>query len=293
MNFAITTFYYFAPLSPKRLENLRQEISILGDSLGLKGLLLLAPEGINATVSGSYDAIHSFKAFIASLPEFAETLFKDSAADFPVLKRWKVEIRDEIVTAEMPGIYPQSANNYHLSPQEWQDILEKEPNTIVLDTRNDYEVKIGKFKNAIDPKLNVFSDFPEYLEENPLPQDQKILIYCTGGIRCEKAILTMHEKGYNNVYQLQGGILNYFKAFPEGGEYEGECFLFDHRVAVDSHLEPSQKYQLCPHCGDAAFIEITCAYCNKQGIVCERCQTKNACTKNCAFHVKKGTKPNK
>jgi UPF0176 protein len=291
--YAIAAFYCFALLDAERLATLRTTIEAEGNRLGLRGLLLLATEGINATVCGTLEAIETLKSFITSQPEFSETLFKDSHADFPVFKRWKVEIRDEIVTAEMPGIFPHSANNRHLTAQEWHKIItEEKDNTVVLDTRNDYEVKIGKFSNAIDPKLNIFSDFPEYLEENPLPKDKKILIYCTGGIRCEKAILTMQEKGYDNVYQLQGGILKYFEAFPSGGAYEGECFLFDHRVAVDSHLEPTKQYTLCPHCGDPAFEKITCAYCGRDGMVCEKClesSGNNACSKNCAFHVKKGT----
>jgi UPF0176 protein len=294
--YAITAFYRFTPLDTERLTTLKAMIEAEGARLGLRGLLLLASEGINATVCGTPEAIETFRGFITALPEFSDILFKGSHADFPVFKRWKVEVRGEIVTAEMPGVFPHSANNRHLTAQEWHKIItEDQENTIVLDTRNDYEVKIGKFSNAIDPKLNIFSDFPEYLEENPLPKDKKILIYCTGGIRCEKAILTMQEKGYDNVYQLQGGILKYFETFPDGGAYEGECFLFDHRVAVDSHLEPTQQYTLCPHCGDPAFEQIVCAYCGKEGMVCENCRdtntgnAKNACSKNCAFHVKKGT----
>jgi UPF0176 protein len=293
--YAITAFYCFAPLDTERLATLRSTIEAEGKRINLRGLLLLATEGINATVCGTPEVIEAFQSFITSQPEFSETLFKNSQADFLVFKRWKVEIRDEIVTAEMPGVFPHSANNRHLTPQEWHKIItEEQDNTVVLDTRNDYEVKIGKFNNAIDPKLNIFSDFPAYLEENPLPKDKKILIYCTGGIRCEKAILTMQEKGYDNVFQLQGGILKYFETFPDGGAYEGECFLFDHRVAVDSHLEPTKQYTLCPHCGDPAFEKIVCDYCGKDGMVCAGCHektTQQACSKNCAFHVKKGTAP--
>jgi UPF0176 protein len=289
--YAITAFYRFVSLSETRLATLKEIIESEGQRLGLHGLLLLATEGINATVCGTPEAIVAFRAFITNQPEFGDILFKDSHADFLVFKRWKVEVRTEIVTAEMPGIFPHSAQNRHLTPQEWHRIVTQEKDAIVLDTRNDYEVKIGKFKDAIDPQLNIFSDFPEYLTSHPLPKDQKILIYCTGGIRCEKAILTMQEQGYENVYQLQGGILNYFEAFPDGGAYEGECFLFDHRVAVDSHLEPTKQYTLCPHCGDPAFASITCAYCGEAGMVCENCLPVKACSKNCAFHVNKGTKP--
>jgi len=292
--YAVTTFYLFVALSPERIATLKTELSALGERLALQGLVLLAPEGINATVSGFESNLTAFKQHLTErIPELGPLTFKDSWAETAPFRRFKIDLRAEIVAADMPGVFPQSPQNHHLSPQEWHAILESEPDVLVLDTRNDYETRIGKFKNALDPNLKTFGEFPQFVEASGIPKDQKILMYCTGGIRCEKAILTMQERGYENVYQLQGGILKYFEAFPEGGAYEGECFLFDHRVAVDSHLHPSQKYGLCPHCGDPAEIAISCAYCGSAGLVCPRCQQTPACSKNCAYHVARGTPPKK
>lgn len=291
----MTTFYLFVALSAERIDTLKMELETLGERLALQGLVLLAPEGINATVSGSESNLTAFKVHLTErIPELAPLTFKDSWAETAPFRRFKIDLRSEIVAADMPGIYPQSPQNHHLSPEEWHAVLESEPDVLVLDTRNDYETRIGKFKNALDPNLKTFGEFPQFVDESGIPKTQKVLMYCTGGIRCEKAILTMQERGYENVYQLQGGILKYFETFPDGGAYEGECFLFDHRVAVDSHLRPSQKYSLCPHCGDPADQSITCVYCGGSASVCERCQALDdgraqACTKNCAYHVQRGT----
>ncbi len=291
MSYAIAAFYLFVPLAPERVVALRELLQTSGATLGVKGLILLATEGINATVCGLPEALAAFKASLLDLLEFAELTFKDSFADQPVFRRLTIQIRDEIVTAELPGVYPKSKQHRHLPPREWHAILERKDDVLVLDTRNDYETRIGKFRGAVDPDIQKFSEFAGYVDNNPLPQDKTILIYCTGGIRCEKAILTLEEKGYENVYQLDGGILNYFAEFPDGGAFEGECFLFDHRVAVDSKLQPSQKYGLCPHCGDPSTEDIVCANCGKSGQVCVGCYRKEhygaACSKNCSHHLKR------
>jgi UPF0176 protein len=291
MTYAIVAFYKFVPLSPERVTVLRAALLALGENLEVQGLILLATEGINATVCALPEALAEFKQALLAIPEFTTLTFKDSFAPESVFRRLTIQVRQEIVTAELPGVYPKSAHHRHLPPKEWHALLESEDQVVVLDTRNDYETRIGKFKGAIDPQISKFSEFSGYVDTHPLPKDKTVLIYCTGGIRCEKAILALEEKGYENVYQLDGGILNYFAEFPDGGAFDGECFLFDHRVAVDSKLQPSQKYHLCPHCGDPAFVDFSCGYCKKPGHVCERCRTKphdgEACCKNCAYHLKR------
>ncbi len=291
MTHAISAFYKFVAISPERVEAIKDKLTPLGEELGVQGLILLATEGINATVCAMPGSLAAFKAALLEIPEFAGLKFKDSFALKSVFRRLTVQIRDEIVTAELPGIFPQSDQHRHLPPKEWHALLENDSNVMVLDTRNDYETRIGKFRGAVDPNITKFSEFAHYIDGNPLPKDKTILIYCTGGIRCEKAILTLEEKGYENVYQLDGGILNYFAEFPDGGAFDGECFLFDHRVAVDSKLQPSQKYGLCPHCGDPATENFDCAYCKRKGQVCLKCygraEVGRACTKNCAYHVKR------
>jgi UPF0176 protein len=289
MLYAVTAFYQFTPLSEARVTELQAMLAQRGDALGLGGLILLATEGINATVSGTPEAIAALKTDLLTM--FPGLKFKDAKSASVPFKRFTVSVRDEIVTAAMPGVFPQSQRNNHLSPTEWHEAIQDTENTVIIDTRNDYETKIGKFQNAIDPNLTVFSEFADYVDANPLPKDKKLLIYCTGGIRCEKAILTLQEQGYENVYQLDGGILGYFEAFPDGGSYDGECFVFDHRVAVNSLLEPSKNYGLCPFCGDPAGLKINCANCKKNGLVCENCANdailKAACSKNCAHHLRR------
>lgn len=291
MHYAITAFYLFVPLSQERIASLRRLLSEQGRELGVQGLILLATEGINATVCAAPAALEAFKAVLRAQPELAELTFKDSFSDAPAFRRLTIQVRDEIVTAELPGVYPTSRQHRHLPPAQWHALLESQEEVVVLDTRNTYETRIGKFKGAITPPIEKFSEFAGYVDAHPLPKDKTVLIYCTGGIRCEKAILALEDKGYENVYQLDGGILNYFASFPEGGAFEGECFLFDHRVAVDSKLQPSQKYGLCPHCGDPAFVDFTCGYCKGPGQVCEACRAKphygDACCKNCAYHLKR------
>jgi UPF0176 protein len=292
MTYAIAAFYLFVPLSPERVETLHTELLTVGKSLGVQGLILLATEGINATVCAPLESLAAFKTALLALPEFASLTFKDSFSPEPVFRRLTIQIRDEIVTAELPGVFPTSKQHRHLPPKVWHALLESDKeNVVVLDTRNTYETRIGAFKNAIAPPIATFSEFSGFVDANPLPKDKTVLIYCTGGIRCEKAILALEEKGYENVYQLEGGILNYFAEFPDGGAFDGECFLFDHRVAVDSKLQPSRKYRLCPHCGDPASVDFTCGYCKKPGQVCEACHAKPhqgaACSKNCAYHVKR------
>jgi UPF0176 protein len=164
------------------------------------------------------------------------------------------------------------------------------PEAVILDTRNDYEVEIGKFRGARDFALKEFSDFPRAVAESGIAKDAPVLMYCTGGIRCEKAILEMNAQGYKNVHQLDGGILNYLEKFPDQG-FDGECFVFDYRVAVDQKLQPTQKYKLCPHCGQPADKPISCAKCGTEAVICRHCTGQSAvtCSKNCAHHAAIGS----
>lgn len=260
-------FYKFIQIPSEELTQVKEFLIQSAHENEVFGLLILGTEGINATISGKLDSLNKFiQAMEAKFSSKIEV--KLSESDSQAFKNFKVKIRDEIVSLGRPDIVP-TQNNHHLSPEEWDRVL-KEEDVIVLDTRNWYETQIGKFKNAIDPKLNEFNEFPEYLKKAELPKDKKILIYCTGGIRCEKAIYEMQEQGYEQVYQLDGGILKYLEKFPEQ-EFDGECFVFDQRIAVDQHLKPSQKYKMCPHCGQPAEIRINCIDCEKEALICEEC----------------------
>ena len=174
------------------------------------------------------------------------------------------------------------ADFYNLEPEEWETMLNEKENTI-LDVRNDYEVELGHFKKAKTLHIKEFREFPHKLKELKLPKEKKTLIYCTGGIRCEKALMEMHHQGFKEVYLLKGGILHYLKKLPDKSFY-GECFVFDHRVAVDQHGQTTKRYKLCPHCGQAADQEIKCTHCSKPAKICKNCFNKRqkhliTCTK--------------
>lgn len=212
----------------------------------------------------------------------------------------KVKVKKEIVTLGDESIVPASEKDAsHLSPQQWNEFI-KNQNPVVLDVRNDYEMEIGKFKTAKDWQMKEFTEFPKLIENLEVDKDAPVLMYCTGGIRCEKASLEMRRQGYKNVYQLDGGILNYIKEFPND-EFAGECFVFDHRVAVDQTLEPSKSYALCVHCGQPAELKpFECVQCKEPSVVCHHCmdehkedQSIQTCSKNCRHHYKMGHKATK
>lgn len=267
----ITACYAFVPLTPERVTALHAELSAFGEERGMKGLTLIAEEGINATVSGSATAISQWKECLTAL--FGNVQFKDSQAKGEVFKRWSVKIKPEIVAIKDPSIRP-AGKHRHLSPEEW-NAMAYEGDAVIIDARNTQEVAIGKFQNAIDPGTRSFSQFPEFVRRSGIPKDQKVLLYCTGGIRCEKALIAMEAQGYSDVHQLDGGILGYLERFPDG-LFEGECFVFDHRVAVDRHLQPSQRYGLCPHCGDPGNVRVHC-HCGQVGNVCAPCAKDESC----------------
>lgn len=286
----ITALYKFVQITPARLEVLKDEIASFCEQQGIHGLFLLSLEGCNGTVAGTKDTIAAFKRYLTELPEFGGIIFKDSTAPFMPFRRFKLDLREEIVTLKRSDIFPGSGKNHHLSPAEWHAALQSGEEIVLLDTRNTYETEIGMFRGAVDPHIENFSDFPAFVEKQHYPKEKKILMYCTGGIRCEKALIYMQEQGYENVFQLEGGILNYLQQYPDG-EWDGECFVFDHRVAVDNHLQPSNQYKLCPHCGNPAKEVITCMVCKNSAIICHHCvkakPDRVTCSKNCAYHAEK------
>jgi UPF0176 protein len=281
----ITTFYHFFPV--ENLESYKNQLEKKALELRVRGLIILGPEGFNSTVSSpSPTNLEIFKNFVCELAKHKIANFKDSQANKPPFRRFMVKIREEIVTLGTPELIPGEGINHHLSPEEWNQVMKNERDYVIIDTRNWYETKIGTFKGAINPLTDKFTEFPEFMDSQKIAKDKKVLIFCTGGIRCEKGILELQRQGYKNVFQLQGGILNYLKKFPND-QFEGECFVFDHRVAVDQNLAPSTKYKLCPHCGQPATTEVDCLRCDTHAVICEDCgeklDLKDTCSKNCAY----------
>lgn len=206
----------------------------------LKGTILLSEEGINLSLAGEVADIALFKASLAAHVDFSDLTFRESYSDFIPFKRLKVKIKKEIITLRCKDTDPNLQRGAGLSPEEFKQWLDENREMIVLDTRNDYEINFGTFANAINLKIDDFSDFPSATEN--LPKDKPIVMFCTGGIRCEKASLHLLNKGFPNVFQLEGGILNYF-AKVGGAHYQGDCFVFDERIALDPELKTAKKTQ--------------------------------------------------
>ena len=286
----VATFYQFFSIPSEQVVPRSEQLRTLCEKHHTLGLFIMGVEGVNSTFSSPPEHFEAFQKDMEALFDQKFT-YKISEAPKHPFRRINIQIRDEIVTLKRPDLIPKD-RSHHISPQEWNEAM-KDPNTVVIDTRNDYEVEIGKFKNALDFKIEEFSEFPQKIAESGIKKDQKVLIYCTGGIRCEKAILDMQEQGYKNVFQLDGGIINYLKECPDQN-FEGECFVFDWRVAVDQNLEPSKRYAFCPHCGQPGETKIECLHCGTEETVCEKCLSKEeayrTCSKNCAHHHRLGHK---
>lgn len=285
----IIAFYAFSPMDDARVAALREELSEFGDARGMRGLVLLATEGINGTVCGSPKAVGEWKELIGR--QFPSGTWNESTADQLVFPRWLVKVREEIVALDRPN--SSQLADTHLTPAEWNAMME-DKDAVIIDTRNAYETRVGMFEGAIDPNIERFTQFETYAAACDVPKDKKVMLYCTGGIRCEKAVASMKDAGFEHVFQLKGGILSYLKEFPDA-KFRGECFVFDHRVAVDQKLQPSSTYSLCPSCGDPGTEKVSCPQCSRSFVACIDCLKNNpkaACSKNCAYHYgRKQKKP--
>jgi len=215
---------------------------------GTRGTLLLAREGINGTIAGSRQAIDQVLDYLRSDPRLADLEHKESRDDHMPFHRMKVKLKREIVTMGVEGVDPNRRVGTYINPREWNDLVGN-PDVLLIDTRNDYECDIGSFRGAVDPRTESFRDFPEYVRSQLDPEKhKKVAMFCTGGIRCEKASAFMLNEGFEEVYHLHGGILKYLEEVPpEESLWEGECFVFDNRVAVDHQLQKGQ-YDQCYGC---------------------------------------------
>ncbi|MBL8846281.1 MAG: rhodanese-related sulfurtransferase [Hyphomicrobium zavarzinii] len=247
MSVTVTAFYKFVSLAD--LPGLREILLARARDTGIKGTILLAPEGINATIAGTDEAIRAFLADLRAEARFADLVSKESYADEIPFRRLKVKIKREIVTLRRPEADPARQVGTYVKPEDWNALI-KDPDVILIDTRNAYEVGIGTFKNAIDPRTQSFGEFPDYVAANLDPaKHPRVAMFCTGGIRCEKASAFMLTQGFPEVYHLEGGILKYLETIPpEQSLWEGECFVFDERVALEHGVKPG-KHVMCKLCG--------------------------------------------
>jgi len=214
----------------------------------IRGTLLLAQEGINGTVAGSEDAINALLSYFKKDERLAEISYKTSFTDIMPFLRSRVKLKKEIVTMGVEGIDPLHVVGTYVKPKDWNALI-SDPDVLLVDTRNDYEVQVGTFKNAINPDTESFREFPDYVKQHFDPSvHKKVAMYCTGGIRCEKSTAYMKEQGFEEVYHLEGGILKYLEDVPEKDTlWKGECFVFDERVTVNHQLEKGH-YDQCNAC---------------------------------------------
>lgn len=240
-------------------------------ALGVKGTLLLASEGINGTIAGTDDAIADVIAHIRALPDCAAIEVKYSSAAAMPFHRMKVRLKREIVTMGQPDIDPLAGVGSYVSPADWNALIDA-PDTVVIDTRNDYEVQVGSFAGALDPKTQSFSDFPAWFEANREQlAGKKIAMFCTGGIRCEKATAFVKAQGVDDVYHLHGGILKYLETVPpEESRWQGECFVFDERVAV-GHGLAAGTHSLCRGCRMPVSPKDRLSPLYAEGVSCPAC----------------------
>ena len=250
---------------------MREPLLAQCDTLGITGTLLLAEEGINGTIAGTRSGIDNILAYLRSDPRLADLEHKESAADQPPFYRMKVKLKKEIVTMGVPGIDPTEQAGQYVKPEDWNTLI-SDQNVLLIDTRNDYEVEVGTFKGAVDPRITTFREFPEYVKNNFDPKKQpRVAMFCTGGIRCEKASAYMLQQGYAEVYHLQGGILKYLENVPpEQSLWQGECFVFDQRVAVGQGLAPGH-YELCYGCSRPITAEEKASLKYQAGVCCPNC----------------------
>lgn len=266
-------FYQFITLDNKN--SIQEKIQIFCGVNNIKGTILLADEGINGTISGRENNIRNFLQFVKK-ESFLSGIFsqlehKESWATKNPFYRMKVRLKKEIVALGVDGVSPTKKVGKYVKPEDWNNLI-SDPNTIIIDTRNNYEVDIGTFKNAINPNIATFRELPNFVENNLKPKTRKkIAMFCTGGIRCEKATSLMIKKGFQDVYHLKGGILKYLETIDKDKSlWEGECFVFDERVAVTHGLNEG-KYDQCYACrhplspdemNSSYYIKhISCPYC--------------------------------
>jgi len=272
MQYKVAAFYKFVKLSS--LEDLQKKIKNLAKKHNLLGTILLAEEGINSTCSGTHSELDNFIAELKSIPEFNDLEPKYSLHQEAPFFRLKVLIKKEIVHLGIEGIDPTKQVGTYIPADKWNELIAQE-DVLLIDTRNDYETKIGTFQGAIDPKTSTFTEFPNYVKNNLDPKKhKKIAMYCTGGIRCEKATTYMLQQGFEQVYHLQGGILKYLEEIPENkSKWDGECFVFDNRTSVKKNLEQGEA-RLCFACRSTLSPEDMKSEHYVEGISCPYCYGK-------------------
>ena len=271
--YVVCALYKFVALDD--YQDIRQPLTQLLLENQIRGTLLLAQEGINGTVAGSRESIDALLAWFKLDDRLADVVYKESFNEQQPFNRTKVKLKKEIVTMGVEGIDPRHVVGTYVKPKDWNELI-SDPDVVLVDTRNDYEVDIGTFKNAVNPNTETFREFPQYVEDNLDPtKHKKVAMFCTGGIRCEKSTAYMKEQGFEEVYHLEGGILKYLEEVPEEESmWEGDCYVFDGRVAVNHQLEKS-GYDVCNACRLPITEEDKQSADFEKGVSCPKCIDKH------------------
>jgi UPF0176 protein len=267
--YLVAALYHFVRVADH--ESLREPLQAFCEANDVRGTLLLAHEGINGTIAGADAGVHAVLAYLRSIPALITLEHKESRASKRPFLRMKVKLKKEIVTMGVETIDPLRVVGTYVAPKDWNALI-SDPDTIVIDTRNDYETAIGTFKGALDPNIKTFRDFPEWVRAHgELKSKPKIAMFCTGGIRCEKATAFMKQEGFDEVYHLKGGILKYLEDVPEQESlWEGACFVFDERVSVVHDLREGD-HKLCRACRNPLTSEAMASPQYEAGVSCPAC----------------------
>jgi len=265
----VAALYHFVEITDASA--LKPPLLALCKQGGVKGTLLLASEGINGTIAGPEEAVRAVIDWLRSDPRFATLRVTESWSHEPAFYRMKVRLKKEIVTMGMPAVDPTQQVGTYVKPEDWNALI-SQPDVVLIDTRNSYETGIGTFSGAIDPNIETFRDFPEWIRQSDaIHADAKVAMFCTGGIRCEKATSFLLQEGVSEVYHLKGGILKYLEGVAESESlWEGECFVFDQRVSVGHGLKPG-PYQLCRACQRPLSDEDKASKNYAPGVSCAAC----------------------
>ncbi|MGM0563738.1 MAG: rhodanese-related sulfurtransferase [Pseudomonadota bacterium] len=268
----VAALYQFFPFDD--FADWREPLLSAMEQNGVRGTLLIADEGINGTIAGSREGIDAVLNYLCRDPRMADIEHKESLCEEQPFLRTKVKLKREIVTLGVPGVSPRKSVGQYVEPRDWNDLI-RDPEVVLIDTRNDYEYEIGTFEGALDPGTEAFREFPEYVDKHLDPQkNRKVAMFCTGGIRCEKSTSYLLEQGFEEVYHLKGGILKYLEEVPEEESlWRGECFVFDDRVAVKHNLEVGQ-YDQCHACRHPITEADKQSSQYMKGVSCPKCYDK-------------------
>jgi UPF0176 protein len=266
----VVAFYRFVDIADP--DSVQRDLQALCERLHLLGTILVSREGVNGTIAGSMESLQTVLGWLHSRLMLVDRIVgRRTKAAAPPFRRMRVRVKSEIVTLGRPDIRPQQRTGTHVSPEEWNRLIDR-PETLLIDTRNHYEIEVGTFPGAVDPRTDNFRQFPEFARELAAgDRTRPLAMFCTGGIRCEKASALMQELGFDRVYQLQGGILNYLETVGvEQNRWQGECFVFDTRVAVDRDLAEG-GYVQCHACRRPLSSEDLESADYREGVSCPKC----------------------